>query len=151
MNHWKIIFATALFGVLVLNPGQAVAQDEETKAKPAAHSNPVLIDPYSNQEPSADQNGSDLQPDNTPLTGLQVPTLGSPEMRHSYVVPGVQYSSTILSQPLGQAKSSGWYENNYFGGNLSLLQAWSRSQFSLNYSGGGFVSTDSTQGNGYFQ
>jgi hypothetical protein len=151
MKHLKIIFATALFAAFALNPLPASAQDEETKPKPAAHSNPVLIDPYSNQDPNTDQTGAGLQPDSTPLTGLQTPTLGSAETRHSYVVPGVQYSSTILSRALGQAKSPGWYANNYFGGNLSLLQAWSRSRLSLNYSGGGFVSTDSTQGNGYFQ
>jgi hypothetical protein len=41
--------------------------------------------------------------------------------------------------------------NNYFVGNVSLLKAWERSQLSLNYSAGGFVSTDSAQGNGYYQ
>jgi len=40
--------------------------------------------------------------------------------------------------------------NNYFIGTLSLLQAWSGSQLAINYSGGGFISTDSTQGNGYY-
>jgi len=147
----KIVLAIVLVGAFALSPVPASAQDEEPKPKPAAHTNPVLIDPYANQDPNAANNGSDLQPDNTPLTGLQLPTLGTSEMRHSYVVPGLQYGSTILSQPLGQKPAAGWYENNYFGGNLSLLQAWSRSQLSLNYSGGGFVSTDKTQGNGYFQ
>ena len=41
--------------------------------------------------------------------------------------------------------------NNYFIGNLSLLKVWNGSQLALNYSGGGFVSTDSSQGNGYYQ
>jgi hypothetical protein len=37
------------------------------------------------------------------------------------------------------------------GGNISLLQNWSRSQFALNYSGGGNFSTDSAVGNGWYQ
>ena len=41
--------------------------------------------------------------------------------------------------------------NNFIVGNLSLLKVWGGSQLSLNYSGGGFFSTDSTQGNGSYQ
>ena len=41
--------------------------------------------------------------------------------------------------------------DNYLIGNLSLLKAWSRSQLALNYSGGGFFSTSSAQGNGQYQ
>src|SRR5262249_18017005 len=36
-------------------------------------------------------------------------------------------------------------------GNLSVLKAWAGAQFAMNYSGGGFFSTDSTQGNGSYQ
>src|SRR5262249_52802749 len=39
---------------------------------------------------------------------------------------------------------------NYASGNLSLLEAWGHSQFGTNYSGGGFFSSDSGQGNGHF-
>ncbi|HEY2118818.1 MAG TPA: hypothetical protein VGH37_06490 [Candidatus Acidoferrum sp.] len=41
--------------------------------------------------------------------------------------------------------------NNYLVGNLSLLKSWRRSQLIANYSGGGFLTTDSSQGNGYYQ
>src|SRR5882762_8332725 len=91
-----------------------------------------------------------LTPDLTPLTGVQTPTLGSPPVLHSYWEPGVQWSGSIQSNSYNQTANSSWLMNNYIIGNVSLLQAWSGSQLAINYSGGGFLSTDSTQGNGYY-
>ena len=122
--------------------------DTDVQPKPAARTTPFpVIDPSNAQ----DDNGSNSQiPDTTPLTGAQAPTLGSSEFRHSYWVPGVQYSSSIQSGQAGSSNSS-WFVNNYLLGNLSLLQSWSRAQLAVNYSGGGYFSTDSQQGNGWTQ
>src|ERR1700751_4505420 len=108
------------------------------KPKPAARGVPGLND--SNTAEENDQQSSG-QPENSPVTGLQNPTIGSPELGHSYWVPGLAYGSTIQSRPLGQQATSGWYANNYGGGDLSLVEAWSHSQLALNYSGGGFFTT----------
>src|SRR5258708_33935899 len=43
-----------------------------------------------------------------------------------------------------------WNSASYMAGNISLLDAWSHAQLSMNYSGGGSFSTDSAQSNGYF-
>jgi hypothetical protein len=119
----------------------------EDKPRPAGTAFPT---PLGAEDQGAESNNN-LTPDNTPLTGVQTPTLGSPEVLHSYWVPGVQWSGTIQSNSYNQTPSSSWIMNNYFIGNLSLLKVWNGSQLALNYSGGGFVSTDSTQGNGYYQ
>ena len=95
--------------------------------------------------------GSDLHPDYTPLTGMLNAGLGFPEVKHSYWVPGVQFGSTVQSNLFGSSRDSGWYNTNYLTGDLSLLEAWSRSQLALNYSGGGTFSTNSTEGNSGFQ
>jgi len=119
------------------------------KPKPAARGIPSISDPDSTIE---DQSRTpSWQPDDSPATGLQVPGLGAPELAHSYWVPGLEYGSTIQSRPLGQQATSGWYANNYVGGNLSLLESWGRSQLALNYSGGGFFSTSSQLNSGTFQ
>ena len=128
------------------------AQDQpqspgEDKPKPAGTAFPTPI----GAEDQGSESNNNLTPDNTPLTGVQTPTLGSPEVLHSYWVPGAQWSGTIQSQSYSQTPTSGWIMNNYFIGNLSLLKVWNGSQLAVNYSGGGFVSTDSTQGNGYYQ
>ena len=148
----KSIFAATLISFLLLFGTPSIhAQDEqqppiEEKPKPAGTSTPIPAMNSGDQ----DQNNDTLRPDNTPVTGIQDATLGSPEYRHSYWVPGIQYSGTIQSHSLTQ-DSSGWLMNNYLIGNLSLLKMWSRSDLAVNYSGGGFFSTNSAEGSGAYQ
>ena len=144
MNCRKVVLGTWLF-VLSLSLGAAVlcAQEEPPPApdappKPAGYSFPGI---------GTGQQEGELQPDFSPLTGMQNPTLGLPEIRHSYWVPGIQFSSNEYSNSGG----SGWTSDNYFIGNLSLVQAWNRALFAVNYSGGGYVSSNSQQGGGYYQ
>ena len=149
----KLTFAFAIFSLLLLARARPVhAQDEpqassENKPKPAGATSPIPLLSSGNQD--ADSNNV-LTPDLTPLTGVQTPTLGSPRALHSYWEPGIQWSGSIQSNSYNQTANSGWLVNNYFIGTVSLLQAWSGSQLAINYSGGGFISTDSTQGNGYY-
>jgi len=153
MTYLKTLLTGAgLIAMLSAGTTMASAQEpaeDSGKPKPAAHAYPPLIE--GNQNPSGDQDSAPaLQPDARPLTGVQNPTLGSPEIRHSYWVPGLQYSNIVSSAALNQTTASGWNSTNYLTGNVSLLEAWSRSQLSLNYSGGGFFSSQSSQGRGYF-
>src|SRR5229473_1130881 len=147
-----ILTGVAVIAVLFVWTTMAGAQEpgeESSKSKPAARVSPLLNE--GDQNPYGDQDSAPpLQSDMRPLTGVQNPTLGSPEIRHSYWVPGFQYSNIVSSTALNQTTASGWNSTNYLTGNVSLLEAWSRSQLSLNYSGGGFFSTESSQGRGYF-
>ncbi|MGB2662587.1 MAG: hypothetical protein WAK48_01200 [Candidatus Acidiferrum sp.] len=123
--------------------------ETQTKPKPAAHGIPAIDDTTDDNSPAPN-----WQPDTNPVTGLEAPTLGAPELGHSYWIPGFIYGSTIQSQPPGLHTNNGWYANNYIGGEVSLLETWSRSQLALNYSGGGVITTDSspnTGQNGWFQ
>jgi hypothetical protein len=149
----KLTSALAIFSVFYFAGGQNLrAQDEpqpptENKPKPAGATTPIPGIDIGVQE-SASSNG--LTPDLTPLTGVQNPTLGSPPVLHSYWEPGIQWSGSIQSNSYNQTPNSSWLMNNYIVGNVSLLQAWSGSQLAINYSGGGFFSTDSSQGNGHY-
>jgi len=134
--------------------GKAWGQEpeEQEKPKPAARGIPSISEPDSSVEP---ENGGNLttpwQADTTPLTGLQTPTLGNPELRHSYWVPGVQYGANVQSRPLGSTAAENWYVTNYVGGSLSLMKGWSNSQLALNYSGGAAITTQSGESNGTYQ
>jgi hypothetical protein len=130
---------------------QDLPQEPETQAKPkpAARGIPPINDPNATVENGEYQTAS-WQPDTSPVTGLQSPTLGSPELAHSYWVPGLEYGSTIQSRPPGLLSTNGWFADNYIGGQLSLLEVWSRVRLGLNYSGGGYFTTDSLQNNGAF-
>jgi hypothetical protein len=154
MRRLKTLLTGAV-AIAVLYAGTTMASAQEpaedsSKPKPAARISPLLFG-QGEQNPSGDQDSAPtLQPDARPLTGVQNPTLGSPEFRHSFWVPGFRYSNIVTSNGLHQAIDSGWNSTSYVTGNVSLLEASRRSQLSLNYSGGGFFSSDSNQGRGYF-
>jgi hypothetical protein len=152
MNYRRIAFHLRFLIFLLALPCPLLrAQDdtqqqepppiEQSSPKPAAHSPFPVIDPNVQGE---NQDQEAMQPDQTPLTGLQNATLGTPGVRHSYWVPGLQFGSTVQSAPLNGSGSSGWFAYNFFLGNVSLLKAWSRSELAVNYSGGGFFSTDNS-------
>jgi len=145
------LLAFAVLACCSIGPSRAFAQEQDTAPpKPAARVYLPLID-TNQQDDNGNQDPNALQPDNRPLTGIQTPTLGSQQLRHSYWVPGFQYGNLIQSRTLAVANSSpGWSSDNYLAGNLSVLSTWSRSQLALNYSGGGFLSTDKALGNGYY-
>ena len=145
-----ILVATAMAGGAWAQDTQEPQEPEtQAKPKPAARAIPAIGDPNATVE--NEEQPVNWQADTFPATGLQSPTLGSPELGHNYWIPGFEYGSTIQSRPPGQQGSNGWYANNYIGGQVSLLEAWSRAQLGLNYSGGGYFTTDSQQNNGWFQ
>jgi len=148
MNCRTVIFGAWLFafslGALASHaqeqpqpaPGAPQEPMPEAPPKPAGYSFPSL---------GIGQAEGELQPDLSPLTGMQNSTLGIPEIRHSFWVPGLQFSSNV------QSSGSNWSADNYLIGNLSLLEAWSRATLAVNYSGGGFISANSQPGNGFYQ
>jgi hypothetical protein len=126
------------------DPQQEPPQDS-SQPKPAAHSIPSI---GSDQDPNADE-PPPLQPDTRPLTGVQESTLGSPELLHSYIVPGLVYSNSVSSTPLNQASGgTDWNSTSFIAGSLSLVKEWRHSQLSLDYTGGGFFSTAGANDNG---
>jgi len=147
-QNWGIVLGAL---VLFLTAKAMFAQEPEPppEPKPAGRGIPAMDDltPQDQTQDALDR----WNPDTMPVTGLQSPTLGNPEYRHSYWVPGFQYGSTIQNVPYGGANSGNWYVNNYFGANLSVLQEWSRSQFALNYSAGGFATNQPGQDDGWYQ
>ncbi len=140
----KYLLMGAAFALSV--PSLLRSQEQgETPPKPAARSLP----PLGNEDNQVtDENGTNLHPDDRPLTGFQNPTTGSPELRHSFWQAGISYDNTIQSNGFGQGGGSSWNSTNYVQGNLTLLEAWNRGQLGINYTGGGYFSTDSSIGAG---
>ena len=143
---WGIVAAMASG----LCTAQLWAQQEgEEKPKPAARVILPLPDLSGDQQDS-DQGAQAMQPDHGPVTGVQNPTLGTSQVRHSYWVPGVTFGNNTQSGSSSPSGNSGWTASNYVTGNLSLLGAWSHALLAANYSGGGFFSQDPAQGKGQF-
>lgn len=124
-------------------------QDGDEKPRPAARVL-VPIPDLGGDQRDTDQDTQTMQPDRGPVSGVLGPTLGTPQLRHSYWVPGVQFGNTTQSGSSNPSGNSGWNVTNYVNGTLSLLEAWSHATLSTNYSGGGFFSKDPTQGNGQY-
>jgi hypothetical protein len=128
-------------------PEQPEQQDQVTsKPKPAGRA--LTAEGYPDQDPLGDQESTPtLRPDTRPLTGVQNPTLGSPQILHSYWVPGIQYGNKVSSVPLNRLAPVGWNSTSYIVGALSLLKVWTNAELSVNYSGGGILASYN-QGNG---
>jgi hypothetical protein len=151
-SHIRILVGAASVAALFLSASLISAQEDNSRPKPAAREYPMLLEGLGGQDSNGDQGStSNLNPDTLPLTGVQNPTLGTPGIRHSYWLPGFQYAETIRSSALNQAISSGWNTTSLVTGNFSLLEAWSRAQLAVNYSGGASFSSDRAQGNSHFQ
>lgn len=154
MKAWRQ-FVCGILAIVAYGFSSTTLWAQETsdeKPKPAARVMLPLPDVSGDQQDDNDNNQT-MQPDRGPVAGVQSPTLGTPQLRHSYWVPGIQYGVTAQSNNFnsaGSTQNQGWTTTNYATGNLSLLQAWSRAQFEVNYTGGGFFSTDSTEGNGHY-
>src|SRR2546427_1354815 len=149
MRRFTILTAASIvLRFLLIGSARTVAQEHSSKPKPAAGTRLPIPGVPGDQEEQ--QPGSELTPDTRPLTGIQTPSLGSPELRHSYWVPGFQYGNFVRSSTLSQPTSSGWNTTSFVAGTLSLLEAGNRSQLSVNYTGGGNFSTDKSQGNDSF-
>lgn len=158
MNIRRALLVLAAGSISALCGAWRVCAQEETPPPPkaAARDYSGVLDTLNAGDTSENKNGADeFRPDTRPLTGIQTPTIGERQFRHSFWVPGFQYDSTIqssnLNGPTLLTPNPGWSANNYFLGNLSLLETGTRSQLALNYSGGGFISTDNSLGNGTVQ
>ncbi|HEY6945970.1 MAG TPA: hypothetical protein VI431_12580 [Candidatus Acidoferrum sp.] len=151
MKSWKkFLSAAVVLAGIALFPVETRAQDQQndTPPKPAAK---VLFPIGGGEDQEPNQPIEAMQPDDHPLTGFQQLTIGTPPERHSYWIPGISYTNTIQSNGLAQGGGGGWSSTSYVVGNLSLSQNWRSSQLSLNYSGGGTLSSNSAVGNGQFE
>lgn len=123
---------------------QQQQQDNSAPPKPAARE---VLPLNSNGQDQNDQSQDAMTPDTTPLTGAQSFTLGTPEVRHSYWLPGFSAQNTAQS---GQSGSNGWIWSSYLLATLSARVATRHSELRLNYSGGGSLTNSSTLPDSYY-
>jgi hypothetical protein len=98
---------------------------------------------------SQEQSNTDLSPDTQPLSGAQELGFGVPYTEHSYWQPGFDVLTTLDSDPLGL--TTGWGTYTTLLGYLAVHRISSRNDLSLDYSGGGVISTNSGIGNTVLQ
>src|SRR5260370_21158742 len=117
----KLTFGLCFMGAAFPGPSPLVAQEEGgEKPKPAARLYPPLLDIADNQQ-GADAVTQTMQPDNLPLIGVQNPTLGTQEVRHSYWVPAIEYTNDARSNSLNPAANSGWNTTSFVSADVTCL------------------------------
>jgi len=145
----KFVRRLLWFPAVCLGALPLLAQEQNVETpKAAARQNSAFFDTADTQQQELETTA--IQPDDRPLSGVQNPTIGSPESRHSFWVPGIQYGNAVRSASLSGV-NSGWNTTNFVNTNVSLLESWNHSTFSANYSGGAYFSTDPLQGQGQGQ
>jgi hypothetical protein len=153
MKFFKRFLIALASALLAGSAAQSSAQEQpqqqdQVTSKPKPAGRTLTVGGYPDQDAAGDQESPPpLRPDNQPLTGVQNPTLGSPQTLHSYWVPGIQYGNTVSSTPLDPLAPVGWNSTSYIVGALSLLQVWPHAELAVNYSGGGILASYN-RGNG---
>src|SRR5215472_1403638 len=137
-NTFSIVAALFLLGMASSPSTAQNRRQQDASPKPAAR----LYLPFINDSNQDEQNSQDtLTPDQSSLTGAELPTLGSPEMRHSYWVPGISFQNVFRSPANG---TGNWVSSSYTNGNLSVSLASLHSQLRIDYTGGAFLTHSTT-------
>jgi hypothetical protein len=142
--HFLRVLSTVILLASAAYPGWA---QQDNAPKPPARTYPPVV---SGGDQTPESQLPALEPDQSSLTGAQEFTLGSPEMRHTYWVPGFQFENLFQSNAQGNGGSGSWISNSYILGTLSLFTQSRHSETDLNYSGGGSVTNSSTIPNTYY-
>src|SRR6267154_5049872 len=103
MRRYAVNLAGCFIAVILLGGTvPTLAQEDSSKPKPAARTYLPPLEGRSEDLENDQLSASNLNPDIRPLTGVQIPTLGSPEIRHSYWLTGFQYGNLLRSNTISQ-------------------------------------------------
>ena len=97
------------------------------------------------QSQPTDVNGQELAPDTRSLAGVQTVTLGVPALERSYWQPSFNVNAEGDSNPLSSPGVHSWSSPSEWTtilGGLNLQDVRGRSNFEMDYFGGGIVSND---------
>lgn len=89
--------------------------------------------------PAFGQNAPVLNPENPPISGLDVPGLDLRSANRSFIAPALQVSESADTNAGNQFGTSGVESVTRFLGALDLQRFWSRSDFLAEYLGGGLL------------
>lgn len=165
LNKFWVVFALSVLSAPVVwsqqqeqqQQGQQQGQEQQGQQGQSQASAPIPAyhSPLANLSGSADQgqtiDPSAMTPDTTSLTGVQNIGLGTPANERSYWLPSVNVNTTFDSDALSATAQSGWANYTSLLGMLELHKISGTSDFSLNYAGGGTISSDSEVGNSVIQ
>lgn len=123
------------------------SQDAGTAPIPAYHSPLAGLSDNGNTTVNSDQ----MQPDTRSLAGAQDLSIGSLPTTHSYWEPHFDFTTTADSNPLDASGTSGWTTWTSLLAGLDLHRISGNTELTLNYMGGGEISTNGESSNSVLQ
>jgi hypothetical protein len=96
-------------------------------------------------------NGDQLQPDTRSLAGAQDLSIGMLPTTHSYWEPHFDFTTTADSNPLAASGNSGWTTWTSMLAGLDFHRVSGNTELTLNYMGGGEISTNGESSNSVLQ
>jgi hypothetical protein len=99
----------------------------------------------------ADENSQDVSPDTRPLSGAQYLSVGNLKTTRSYWQPRFNITGSADSNPQEGPGGSGWGAWTSFTAGVDIHRISGASQLSLNYTGGGMYSSESSAPDGMVQ
>ena len=140
MSNLKIILAVPCFVVFLCvltaqaqNTGPATAGDSSQATAPY----PPLVSWATNTDAVDPEQ---LTPDQRPLTGVQGLTLGQYSEAHSFLLPSINITTQLNSNPPGSG-SPAVSSLSYLLGRVDMNRVSGRSEMLLDYAGGGTIVT----------
>jgi len=158
MRHKLSIYGIVLSG-LALSASLGSAQNPVTGTQQPAPTNPTNEGTGTGAAPKEAASGApvlgdqELVADTNALAGALNLTIGLPPAGHSFLLPSFGATFQAQQDPYysSQADRPGVIESVYLVGRLALSRTSARSILSLDYTGGGSFSSDSTQGSSGIQ
>lgn len=133
-----ILFVAAV----CVSAARAQQQTDENRNAPIPAYRSPLANLADNGEATNDD--SDVVPDNRPLTGVQLPSVGTLRTTRNYWQPHVDIVTIFDSNPLSTTGNRGWVVWNSGQAGIDLHRTTLDSNLNLSVSGGGMIATNNT-------
>ncbi|HXN72318.1 MAG TPA: hypothetical protein VN861_07165 [Candidatus Acidoferrales bacterium] len=161
MRKSTFIFGTVICAIALSVPSARAQQPQQQQPQqqqpqpqqPQDQPIPAYHSPLASEADNADPNATppQLLPDNSPLTGIQDPSLGVPSTNHSYWTPHAEVSVTLDTEPPDGLGNSGFTTWTSLTGGADLRWMSGRNDMTVGYIGGGVFSNDGGSQNGILQ
>jgi hypothetical protein len=153
--HKPIRLLLPMLALLLISSAASAQQDTPQAPVPQGQNAPQdqnapQLPDNSGPPPAATGGTGELNPENPPVTGLDVPRSEPAFGGRSYLVPGLQLSESAATNVAGTAGGSGVSAVSQALGSLDLQKLWKRYAVGVDYIGGGdFYSGTTFNGQGH--
>ncbi len=151
MRRFHLNLLIVLCSALLAVPAARAQQQPPDQSAPPSQAAQPNESPSPEETEPTDVNGQRLNPDTRSLAGVQTVSLGVPALEHSYWQPSFFATVAGDSNPLLTPNTTSWTTWTTLLGALAVRANSGHSEFSMDYVGGGSISSDASVQNAVVQ